>query len=84
MSAVVTFKNELTIDEIYKNVDTLKDAFLESDEIRIDITDVKKIDTATIQMFIAAKKECQESGKKLSFITSEEVDRLLMLMGIQL
>lgn len=84
MSAVITFNNELTIDELYKNVNILRDAFLKWDEVKVDITNVKKIDTAAIQMLIAAKKECQECGKNLSFMTSEEVDRVLLLMGIQL
>ncbi|WP_333656079.1 STAS domain-containing protein [Dissulfurispira sp.] len=52
--------------------------------MKVDITNVKKIDTAAIQMLIAAKRECQECGKSLSFMTSEEVDRVLLLMGIQL
>jgi ABC-type transporter Mla MlaB component len=84
MSAVITFKDELTIDELYKNVNMLRDAFLKWDEVKVDITNVKKIDTAAIQMLIAAKRECQECGKSLSFMTSEEVDRVLMLMGIRL
>lgn len=84
MSAVVTFKDELTINELHENVNTLRDAFLKWDEVKVDITNVKKIDTAAIQMLIAAKRECQERGKSLCFMTSEEVDRVLLLMGIQL
>ncbi|MDI6728488.1 MAG: STAS domain-containing protein [Thermodesulfovibrionales bacterium] len=84
MSTLITFNDELTIDELYKNVSTLRDAFLKWDEVKVDITNVRKIDTAAIQMLIAAEKECQECGKSLSFMTSGEVDRILSLIGIQL
>jgi ABC-type transporter Mla MlaB component len=84
MSGVITFNNELTINDLYKNVNTLKDAFLKWNEVKVDATNVKKIDTAAIQMLIAAKKECQECGKSLSFMTSGDVDRVLLSMGIRL
>jgi ABC-type transporter Mla MlaB component len=82
MSAVITFKDELTINELYKNVNTLNDAFLKWDEVKVDITNVKNIDTAAIQMLIAAKKECHEKGKRFIIKMSGDVSNTLLSIGI--
>jgi anti-anti-sigma regulatory factor len=82
MSAVITFKDELTINELYKNVNTLNDAFLKWDEVKVDITNVKNIDTAAIQMLIAAKKECHEKGKRFIINMSGDVSNTLLSIGI--
>jgi ABC-type transporter Mla MlaB component len=84
MSAVITFKDELTINELYKNVNTLNDAFLKWDEVKVDITNVKNIDTAAIQMLIAAKKECHEKGKRFIIMMSGAVSNMLSFIGVQL
>jgi ABC-type transporter Mla MlaB component len=84
MQDSLVFKNDLTIDDLLQNTAILRDALSKWDRITVDVTDVQKIDVAAIQMLIAAKKECENSGKKINFMTSGAVDRMLYCMGLEL
>ncbi len=84
MSVVVTFKDRLWINDLYENINTLKDAIQKYNEIKIDLSNVKEIDTASMQMLIATKKECKGCGKRIDFVISEEVNNILVSTGIQL
>lgn len=84
MTGTVIFIDELAIDKILDNARTLLSELNNNDELTVDITGVTKVDVAALQMLIAAKKECEASGKKLVVKTSGEVNDMLLFMGLQL
>lgn len=84
MSGCITFKDELTIDGLLNNVRSLWGELVRYDELTVDVTGVKKVDVAAIQMLIATKKECEASGKNLVIRTSGKIDKMMSFIGLQL
>lgn len=84
MTGTITFRDELTINQIEDGINKFRDAVSRWNELIIDITGVEKIDVAAVQMLVAAKKECLGSGKRLAFRMSDAVSNMISLIGIQL
>ena len=84
MSGCITFKDKLTIDDLLNNVRSLWGELMRYDELTVDVTGVKKVDVAAIQMLIATKKECEASGKTLVIRTSGKINEMMSFIGLQL
>ncbi len=84
MSGTITLDSELTINRIAEVLNKLKEALMKWDEVTVDISGVKKIDVAGIQMLVAAQKECDNRGNRLILMKSDEVADFLSLIGVQL
>ncbi len=84
MEGTATFKGELTIDELSDTARILCGELMNNDGLIVDTTGVTKVDIASIQLLIAAKKECMANGKSFVVKTSGEVKDLLLFTGLQL
>lgn len=84
MTGTVTFKDEITINEISEGVNHLRDAIKKGSEVVVDAASVKRIDIAGLQMFLAVQKECKSLNKKLTLRSSDAVKELLSLIGMKI
>lgn len=84
MSGTITFGNELTIEHLSVEMERLKNAVRNWDEIMVDVSDAGKVDIAALQMLIASKKECQETGHRIIFKMSDTVKNAMASAGIRL
>ncbi len=84
MTGTITFRDELTINQIKDGINKFRDAASRWNELIIDITGVEKIDVAAVQMLVAAKKECLGIEKRLAFRMSDAVSSMMSMIGIQL
>lgn len=84
MTGTITFRDELTINQIADGINKFRDAVNRWNELIIDITGVEKIDVAAVQVLVAAKKECLGNGKILAFRMSDAVSNMMSLIGIKL
>ena len=84
MSGCITFKDELTIDSLLNSARSLLGEIMRYGELTVDISGVKKMDVAAIQMLIAAKKECEARGKKLIIRTSGKINEMMSFIGLKL
>ncbi len=84
MMGVVTLRGDLTSDSLTEVFNELKGALIKWGDVTMDITNVKNVDTAAIKMLIAAKKECDNGGKMLSFVVSDELRDRLSSVGVQI
>lgn len=84
MAETITFKDELTINQMEWVINNFRDAVSRMDEIVIDITGIGRIDIAAIQVLIAFKKECIKKGKDLIFLMSDAVKNMTSQIGIEL
>ncbi len=58
----------LTIQNVVKLHEKLKDSFAIHDEIEINASDVSSIDTATLQLLVSMKKEAVKQQKQVTII----------------
>ena len=58
----------LTIQNVVKLHEKLKDSFAIHDEIEINASDVSSIDTATLQLLVSMKKEAAKQQKQVTII----------------
>ena len=84
MVGQITFQDELTINNLSEIAVNLRDAFKRYDEVTVDITDVKHIDIAALQVLIAAKKECLNRNKNLIIKMGDAVSSMLSFNGVRL
>ncbi len=84
MSRCITFRDELTIDDLLNNARSLWGELMRSDELTVDISGVNKVDVAAIQMLIATKKECEANGKNLVIRTSGKINEMMSFIGLKL
>jgi anti-anti-sigma regulatory factor len=84
MTGTITFSEDLTIDRIGECINDLRNAMDRWDEVRVDAGDVRTVDVAAIQMLIAARKECEGNGRKISLNKSDAMKRLLSSIGVEL
>ncbi len=84
MKGTVTFKDDLTINQITESIGKFRQLISKWNELVIDITDIQRIDVAAVQMLIAAQKECRDKGKKLVIRMSDATSHMLFLNGIEL
>jgi ABC-type transporter Mla MlaB component len=67
----VILEPEISIQKASKLYERLIAALEQNDEIEIDATEVKLIDTATLQLFVVFKQEVVKLHKHVKFIASE-------------
>lgn len=84
MTGTITLGGEMTIGRIGECINDLRDAIDRWDEVRVDAGDVETVDVAAIQMLIAAHKECEGNGRKLSLKKSDAIKHLLSSIGVEL
>ena len=84
MSETITFMDSFTIEQFSKNLKELRNAVKKQVALVVDLSNVDKIDVAAMQVLIAAKKECEKNGHKISFKKSNSVENKLSLVGIKL
>jgi ABC-type transporter Mla MlaB component len=84
MIETITFKDELTINQIEGVINKLRDAVSKMNELVIDITGIGRVDVAAIQVLIALKKERIKKGKNLIFLMSDSVKNITFQLGIKL
>lgn len=58
----------LTIQNVVKLYEKLKDSFAVHDQIEINASDVSSIDTATLQLLVSLKKEAVKQQKQVTII----------------
>ncbi|MGZ5010471.1 MAG: STAS domain-containing protein, partial [Methylobacter sp.] len=58
----------LTIQNVVKLYEKLKDSFAIHDQIEINASDVSSIDTATLQLLVSLKKEAVKQQKQVTII----------------
>lgn len=84
MNGTITFRDEFTINQLSEGVCELKDAMVKWDEVIVDIGEAKTVDIAAIQMLVAAKKECDKTGRKLVVKMSDAALKFLLSTGVNL
>ena len=78
-----TEQDELTIYEVESFHKGLLDAFAKGD-VSVDISSLNKIDMSVIQLFLSAKKSCQEANKAFEIVgANSEVSKLFHDAGCQ-
>jgi anti-anti-sigma regulatory factor len=83
---VINLDPTLSIQNVVKLYDALKRSYATYDAIEIDASHVSSIDTATLQLFVALKKDALKQKKEVSFFQPSarfiESARLLDLIEI--
>jgi len=79
----IDLKAESTIKNVAKLYDTLKHALDAHDAIEINASDVKEIDTSTLQLLVSLKKNAPNLGKTIDIIyPSERFIESAKLLGL--
>lgn len=84
MTSTITLRDEFTINEVSGSIKQLGEAIAGYEEVVVDAASVTKVDTAAVQMLIAAHKEGLKLGHKVIMKTSAPIIDLLSVMGIKL
>lgn len=91
MVGTITLKDEFTINQISDEVNTMrnlmgewKEVIKEWNGLIVDAQGVKNIDVAGIQAIIAAQKECENKGCRITLKKSNAVANLMSILGIGL
>ena len=83
---VIDLESSLSIQNVVKLYDKLKKSYAAYDAIEIDASQVKSIDTASLQLFVALKKDAKKHNKEVAFFQPSdrfiESARLLDLLEI--
>jgi anti-anti-sigma regulatory factor len=83
---VINLEPTLSIQNVVKLYDKLKKSYAAYDAIEIDASHVTSIDTATLQLFVALKKDAIKQKKEVDFFQPSarfvESARLLDLLDI--
>lgn len=80
----IAFNGRLTIEEVPEAILRLQEAIREAVEVSVDLTAVESVDSAAVQMLLAARKECGNKGKAIRYIVSSPVKDTLKTMGVTL
>lgn len=82
----ISLDANLSIQNVVKLYDKLKKAYAAYDTIEIDASHVASVDTATLQLFVALKKDAMKQKKEVNFFQPSprfiESARLLDLLDI--
>ncbi|MCX7794335.1 MAG: STAS domain-containing protein [Thermodesulfovibrionales bacterium] len=84
MWGIVTLQGDLTIAQVPEFMQDLRVAMRVWDEIVLDIKDVNRVDVAALQMLLAAVKECEKNGKKLTIQKTPLLDGITSQFGINI
>lgn len=84
MAGIVTFKDDFTVNLVSNFIYNLKEVIKNNEEVVIELTDVEIIDAAAIQILVAAKKECENIGRRVTFRIPDTVASNLSSIGIEL
>lgn len=84
MHGTITFRDEFTINQLSEGICELKDAMGKWDEVTVDIGEAKTVDIAAMQMLVAARKECEKTGRKLILRMSDTAKKFLSCTGVEL
>ncbi len=84
MWGIVSIEGEFTINQVPEFMQDLKVAMKVWDEIVLDVKEVKRIDISALQMLLAAVKECEKNGKKLTVQKSPLLESVTSELGIKL
>lgn len=84
MGETIKITNAFTVNELQEISCLLKEKIEKCDEVLIDISEAKKVDSAAIQMLIAAKNESRKLDHKILFKMSDNAKALSSLIGIYL
>lgn len=83
---VINLEPNLSIQNVVKLYDQLKKSYAAYDAIEIDASHVTSVDTATLQLFVALKKDAMKQKKEVDFFQPSarfiESARLLDLLEI--
>lgn len=83
---VINLDANLSIQNVVKFYEKVKKAYAAYDAIEIDASHVASVDTATLQLFVALKKDANKQQKKVDFFQPSdrfiESARLLDLLDI--
>jgi anti-anti-sigma regulatory factor len=83
---VINLEANLSIQNVVKLYDKVKKAYAAYDAIEIDASHVASVDTATLQLFVALKKDAAKQQKQVDFFQPSErfieSARLLDLLDI--
>lgn len=84
MQGTVRLENEFTIGQIAERNDDLIEAVKNWDEVIVDMSELKRLDVAALQVLIAAKKECDKLGHSMIFLNSNIMTDMLLSTGTKL
>lgn len=84
MTSTITLRDELTINEVFESIRQMGEAVSKYSDLIVDATSVTRVDTAAIQMLIAAHKEGLRLGHKVTLKTSGTITGFLSVMGINI
>lgn len=84
MSREVKLEKECFIGNITEIASLLLDALRGGTDVVVDCGDVERIDTAAIQLFLAARKEAEALGTSLRFVPSATVQEFVSRNGMSL
>ncbi len=84
MWGIVTLEGDLTINQVPEFMHDLKIAMRVWDEIVLDIKDINRVDVSALQMLLAAVKECEQSGKKLTIQKNSLFEAVTSQLGISI
>ncbi|MEW5745918.1 MAG: STAS domain-containing protein [Nitrospirota bacterium] len=84
MEKSLVMRDAFTIREISETMHQLQGALRESDAVVVDASRVRRVDIAALQMLVAAQKECRETRKRLTIVSSAEIAALQASIGMEL
>jgi anti-anti-sigma regulatory factor len=83
---VINLESNLSIQNAVKLYDKLKKAYAIYDSLEIDASHVNSVDTASLQVFVALKKDAMKNNKQVDFFQPSarfvESARLLDLLDV--
>lgn len=72
-ATIVNLKGQLDIGGCVELYERLEQAIGEGRPVRIDATAVERVDTAALQLLVAAFRECQSRGLPIAWSSTSEV-----------
>lgn len=84
MWGIVTLEGDLTIAQVPEFMQDLRIAMKVWDEIVLDIKNLNRLDVAALQMLLAAVKECEKNGKKLTIQKGPLFEGITSQLGISI
>lgn len=84
MSRKVIFKDELTVSTVFDMANELMDAIQSGQDVAIDFTGVELIDSAAVQVFVAAMKEADIRGVPLTYTVPDAIKAYASSIGVLL
>lgn len=84
MTGQLKLTGELTISMAEELVATLQNALRGNPQLHVDLTAVERLDTAVVQILVAAKLQALQNAIGITFSCSPAVSQRLRSIGIQL